>query len=439
MQLIAINAKKTRPSKSNTLSKKVGIAAAALLGMQSATTLADEPWKVEVAGLVYSESDDRVSAFEPVIQGVKEYGDNRRWDLKLVLDSLTGASPTGALPSDTIQTFTRPSGNGSYDVPAGELPKDDTFKDTRVAFSTNWQQPLSDSILGTLGANLSKEYDFASFGISGSLAFDFNQKNTTLNLGLGIESDQIDPEGGIPDPFSAMQPTSGIQPRVDSSDSKILTDLLIGITQVINRRMLMQFNYSLSQSDGYLTDPFKFLSVVNDTTGETVGADAYLFEHRPDSRTKHALFWRTKYRLDRDMIDISYRYLWDDWDISSHTIDFRYRWNFVANQYLEPHLRWYQQSEAEFYRPLLLESDVLNGTLPTYASADLRLAEFDATTLGFKYGYRTSNQSEWSVRAEFYQQSGNDKPDQLFGANANQSIFTDLDALILQVGYSFEW
>ena len=49
--------------------------------------------------------------------------------------------------------------------------------------------------------------------------------------------------------------------------SKDVTNILLGITQVINRHTLVQFNYSLSQSDGYLNDPYKILSVVDSVLG----------------------------------------------------------------------------------------------------------------------------------------------------------------------------
>ena len=80
--------------------------------------------------------------------------------------------------------------------------------------------------------------------------------------------------------------------RQGDSDSKTLTDVLLGVTQVINKRTIMQFNYSLSSSSGYLTDPYKLLSVIDATTGKTAvdvsGAPIYVYEQRPDSRTKHA-------------------------------------------------------------------------------------------------------------------------------------------------------
>ena len=50
----------------------------------------------------------------------------------------------------------------------------------------------------SLGVNLSSEYDFQSLGANAALARDFDDRNTTLSLGLAIEGDRIKPVGGTP-------------------------------------------------------------------------------------------------------------------------------------------------------------------------------------------------------------------------------------------------
>ena len=50
--------------------------------------------------------------------------------------------------------------------------------------------------------HLSKEHDYLSFIVSGSLAENFNQKNTTVSAGLSLAFDSIDPGGGRPVAFS---------------------------------------------------------------------------------------------------------------------------------------------------------------------------------------------------------------------------------------------
>ena len=110
-------------------------------------------------------------------------------------------------------------------------------------------------------------------------------------------------------------------------------DLLLGVTQILDRDTLFQFNHGVGSSSGYANDPCKFVSVVDAASGETVD---YLYEERPDSRFRQTLFGRVKYNLTGDVADVSYRYLNDDWDVSSHTLEMTYRFNLHDGMFLEP-------------------------------------------------------------------------------------------------------
>ena len=216
-----------------------------------------------------------------------------------------------------------------------------------------------------------------------------------------------------------------------------------GQWQVVTRDLITQFNYSYSDSSGYLNDPYKIVSVVDATSGDTVprqrgpgveGPDyEYRFESRPDNRAKHSLYGQAKYYMDGKVLDASYRYMTDDWDIDSHTIDLRYRWPLGDNGYLEPHLRFYTQTEAEFYTIGIIDDEAL----PSYASADYRLGDFDATTVGLKYGWTTAGGSDLSVRVELYSQDGDIPSDRLRGNQVGYVEYPDLDALIVQFSYRF--
>jgi len=410
-------------------------ASCTLLGLSNAAS-AEEPWQFDSAVLFYSETD-RVQAVEPVVTGRKNFGDDHWLNLKMVVDVLTGASANGATASGVAQTFTRPSGKGTYTAAEGETPLDDTFKDTRVALSASWEQPYTRLTKVTYGANFSAEYDFRSLSGNVSVAHDMNKRNTTLSAGISVESDQITPEGGIPTPFAEMVAAGNTTPREGDSETRSVIDLLTGVTQVVNRRMLMQFNYGISSSSGYMTDPFKIISVIDGTTGtNTAGTQGlpyqYFYEKRPDSRTKQSLFWQSKYHLSKDVVDISYRYVWDDWGITSHTLEGTYRWKLKGSHYLEPHVRFYQQGEADFYRHSLVEGEAL----PEYASADYRLGEFTGITLGLKYGMKISG-NDASLRVEYYNQSGDSSPNDAIGAQKNQDLFPDINAMLLQLRYTF--
>lgn len=423
-------------------------AACALLGTPAAQAEEEmlKDWKFDTAILYYGETD-RVSLAEGVINATKTNEDDSIFNVKFVIDTLTGSSANGAVAQPYAQTFSRPSGNGSYETKAGETPLDDTFQDTRVQVSSSWMQPFADTWRGTGAVNFSKEYDYMSVGLSGLLEKDLFMRNTTLSAGLSVQFDTIDPVGGKPTPLSSMVITmdddeyegedeTEFEDDDDeghhgngSSENKTTTDMLFGVTQVINRRMLMQFNYGLSLVDGYTNDPYKVLSVV-DAGGVTQDV---VYENRPDKRTKHSFFWQTKYALDNGVVDVSYRYATDDWDIDSHTIDSRFRFNFGEGSYIQPHLRYYQQSAAEFYRPFLNQSEAL----PMYASADYRVGEMTAYTVGLKYGQKMDNGHEWAVRAEYYQQDPKNAGFNEPGVLADLDLYPSVKAVILQFNYHF--
>lgn len=395
-------------------------------------------WDIDTSMLVYAESDGRIRDVSVNALARKELREDSFLGLTLALDTLTGASPSGAVRSHRVQTFTRPSGDGQYTVAPGEQPLDTTFQDTRVALAASWEWPISRLALASVGASFSDEYDYTHAGINAKLARDFNERNTTLSFGAALANDTIDPVGGAPLALAPMLGLGDLSNRAGGGLSKDVLDLLVGVTQVVSRHMVVQLDYSLSRSDGYLTDPYKVLSVVDPATGDPVagpagsGLDLYLFEKRPETREKQSVFALVKRDLGGDVLDASYRYMTDDWGVASHTLDLRYRWNFGAGQYLQPHLRFYRQSAADFYRTVLFQGS----PLPQSATADQRLGEIDGVTVGLKYG-RRMHRGELAGRLEWYTQTGTPSAGSAVGSLAKMDLFPDMNAIVGQLTYKF--
>jgi Protein of unknown function (DUF3570) len=371
-----------------------------------------------------------------VVSARRTDGNGRSMGLKLTLDALTGASPNGAAPQPTAQTFTSPSGNSSYSTPAGQLPLDPSFKDTRVALAASLDTPFGTDQRVALGASFSSEYDFKSLSVNAALARDFNQKNTTLSLGLAFEADRINPVGGV---APGLKPAFGDSAGRASNETRNVTDLLLGLTQVMNRRWLTQLNLGLGRGSGYHNDPYKVLSVVDGTSGLLTGS-RYVQEQRPTSRTRSSVYWQNKVHLTEDVIDVSYRYYRDSWGIRSHTLDFRYRYELAGGMHVEPHVRAYRQSAADFWRGWLVEGRDWSsgaGTTPlASASADPRLAAFNGLTLGLKFGMPMGQGRELSLRVESYRQSFK-QPADAPGALQALELAPTLKATTLMVGYAF--
>ncbi|MEH6453035.1 MAG: DUF3570 domain-containing protein [Psychromonas sp.] len=442
MQLTTAQVKPSKKSKHKNIRQLLKTATGCLLGATAAAQADSKEsffsgWETDIAILGYTEVD-RVSAIEPVVQTQKSFDDDSVLGFKLVVDSLTGASPNGASPSDQVQTFTRPSGNGSYQTPAGETPLDDSFLDTRVSFSSFYEHGLGRMDKMIWGGNVSKEYDFFSAGLSATYVHDLNNRNTSLSLGVSGEYDFIEPVGGIPIPLTQMQAASSPQTKGEGSDTRFLGEVLIGVTQIIDRKTLVVVNYGYSQSDGYHNDPYKVTSVVDDNSGSLVQGESlsgtYLYDSRPDQRIKHSLYSKVKRAFGEDSADLSYRYMWDDWGITSHTFNLSYRKNYNA-WYIEPRVRYYTQGEADFYYHSVTESQSEN--IGSYLTSDYRLAEMWSSTIGLKVGFKTPDGNQNSIRLEYYHQDGEKNPSNAVGVQKNYDLFPTLDAFIVQYTYSF--
>lgn len=415
----------------------------------AADSMSDE-WAFDSALAYYHESG-RVKAIEPIVNMSKTYGDGRTFSGQAVFDSLSGSSPNGALTSTKVQTFASPSGKSLsaapttyttssgqlvsesapiYTINPGQLPVDPSYHDQRLSLSGNWGLPISRLTTTQVGGKLSYEHDFVSVSANAGISRDFNQKNTTLSFQLNNEFDRLSPIGGAPvaaSDYALFQKGGG--------KTKDGVGAMLGLTQVMNRRWLTEFNLSVDRFKGYLNDPYKIISVI-DPSGNTTG---YLYERRPGTRTRKVAYWENKAAWGRLVLDGSLRYMADSWHVRSDTAEFSARWwNFDRDRYIEPTVRWYRQTAANFYTPWL---DSGGSKYIDYASADTRLAAFHAYTVGLKYGAKIEDSedqssSEFNVRVEYYQQTLDHRtpgPGSLQGLD----LYPGLKAILVQVGYKF--
>lgn len=411
---------------------------------------------IDSALLVYHEVN-RVQAIEPEINVSHQVDEDSTFSFGIAVDSLTGATPLGAVPSSLPQTYVRPykliplgtpvtvttaSGGStvvivppatgaktqtlgaSTTVAPYTYPLDHGFYDRRVAGHMGWEQALTQTLKVDGGIAYSKEHDYRSESVHIGLSQDFNAHNTTVSVAFNYESDLSFPLGGTPTPFTAMnEQWKGPNASLHEADA------VVGITQVMNRRWLATLTYSYSNAHGYQTDPYKIISVVDSVSGQPT---AQLYESRPDLRRKQSIFLENKIHLSRDVISLSMRAYKDDWGIKSVTADLRYRWQIGRNYYLETHVRYYSQGAADFFRYYLVSGEAL----PQYASADTRLAKFHAQTCGAKFGIPVDETSEVSMRIEYYDQHGNGSPTGAIGQLRQQNLFPDLKAYTVLLGYT---
>ena len=386
------------------------------------------------SALAYYHENGRVTAVEPLVNVSKVFADGESLDFNATFDALSGASPNGALSSRSSQTFTGPSGKAShaYTIAPGQLPADPNYHDTRFAAGGNWTLPLTRVDNLSVGGKFSVEDDFVSVTADASIAHDFNDKNTTLSFGIYNEFDSLHPIGGAP----AAGSDYALSEKQTGGKSKDGVGALLGITQVMTRTWLSELNLSVDRFKGYLNDPYKITSII-DSAGNTTG---YEFESRPDQRTRKSAYWENRVALSSQLSTaLSLRYMSDDWGVRSDTAQLHVRWSWSNRErYIEPTFRWYRQTAADFYTPFIMDT----ATQSTgFESADSRLGSFRALTYGVKYaqklrGLGSRTESEFSIRAEYYQQTFNEQvpvPASLQGLD----LYPGLKAILVQLGYRF--
>ncbi len=403
----------------------------------------------EATALAYGERG-RTNVVEPTARITRLFANGQSLSLQLGIDAITGASPTGALPAGrqlgTVQTTTTPSGQVQTTAPPAPnaIPLAQ-FHDLRGAFDAEWSAPVG-LLTPTLGGHYSRERDFQSAGGSGKLSVDLLQRTTTLTVGGGFEYDDVFPTVFGPGAGSSgaggegearlQQAVGWVDATVPDSARNFIKRVatgMVGISQVLSRRWLVGVDLSRSLERGYLTEPYKIVSVMQPDSGYTIGAYK---ERRPTTRDRRAVLASTVYHFARDVVHLSYRWYQDDWRVRSHTVDLAYRHDLpkVADGFwVEPHLRAYQQTGAYFYTPGFVQG----AALPEYATADQRLAPFSSGTVGATVGFKIPNTpGEWTVRAEYIGQFGKAHPGGVVGVQRGYDEFPRLDVGSLVVGYS---
>jgi uncharacterized protein DUF3570 len=372
--------------------QRLGAAACLLLAgsVPASAQVAAPGWQFEATGLLYGEQA-RARVLEPMGRLTRLYANGRALSLGLAVDAVTGASPTGAIPSGQVQTTT--SASGTVSGTTTDVTPTHAFEDLRAAADVSWVEPLGALLSTTTSAHYSREKDYASLGGGLKASVDLLGRLATVTVGGGYNRDRVFPTGGTP---VGLAPDT--DPRLPGEQPKEVVTGLVGLSRVVSRRWLLGVTASQARESGYLTDPYKVVSLVDPATQLPT---AQVTEKRPSLRTRDDVLGSSVYHLDHDILYVNYRYYWDDWGVRSHTLDVKLRHDLSSASWVQPHVRLYGQSPAWFFVYGLTHGP----PLPEFASADERLGPLRTTTFGGTYGFRLpGSRGQFTVRAEFLYQ-----------------------------------
>lgn len=265
----------------------------------------------------------------------------------LVYDAISGATPTGAPPSE----------------PGGQVPVVE-LKDTRRALSLapTW---VSGRFTSTPGVAYSKERDYESTGLSWNESIDFNQKNTTLNLGISRDFDRVLPNRGE---------------WIREAKSKDNTEFLVGLNQLLDPNTYVTANLTLGYSSGFPSDPYKRVVFPE------FNSVFLLPEKRPGYRFRQVFLTSITHFFTpaNGSAELSYRFHHDSYEIFSNTAELSWHQKLGRHVMVSPSVRFYEQTEASFYAPVISGDPRPDqgSPIPAYYSADYRLAHLRTWTFG---------------------------------------------------------
>lgn len=327
----------------------------------------------------YREADGRITVETSGTVVEQDLGTEMHLKLEGVLDAITGATPSGV-----------PAPAGSNQVDLSEL-----HPERRKAWNANFSRQFP-GVNVALGVGNSRESDYVSNGWSINTLTDFNQKNTTLLVGLAGTDDKIKV-------FFQR-----------SRAHKHTNDLIVGVTQLIDPLTSVSFNVTWGRADGYLGDPYRVVQknvelfpgvVLPLTFGET----------RPQRREKliGLVGLNRTFQEVHGALDATYRFYRDTFGTRAHTLDLAWFQHVSEKVILRPGLRFYSQSAARFYYYDLNQTAVNPNSgapriLGPYYSSDYRLSELQSFNYGLKVIWKATDRLELDAALEQYDMRGRD-------------------------------
>jgi hypothetical protein len=257
--------------------------------------------------------------------------------------------------------------SASIDVKLSASPYHETRKQENVGV-----QYLHGKTTYSMGYIHSKEPDYIANTTYYSISQDMFGDLTTVTLGYRRAWDQIFRDIKQPDGEIVNDPT--FHQRADHRGYSL------GISQILTRNLIANFNYDLLTDQGYLANPYRKIRYLSPGVGEgfTLADQVY-----PNTRTSNAAGIEMKYYLPwRAALTGQYRFFRDTWGVVAHTVGVDYTWPW-RQWIFDGTVRWYTQTHADFYSDLFPYANYQN-----FMARDRELASFTDWTIGAGASYQ---------------------------------------------------
>ncbi len=234
-----------------------------------------------------------------------------------------------------------------------------SIEDTRTEVSVTTRYYYDRGNAGFSYIN-SDEDDYESDAVALDGAFNSADGMTTYSAAVSASHDDI-------------KPTQGAVPTNTLKADKDISSAWVGVSRIVSKNAIVRIGLAYTYRDGFLTDPYK----KND--------------RRPDEREEWVLGtgYRQYFIWPDGALQADYRYFDDDWGVASHTLDLAWHQNLGERTQLIPFLRYYSQSEADFFANVA-------DTDQRYFADDYRLSAFGAVSGGLRVRHEIGN---WAISA----------------------------------------
>ncbi len=332
----------------------------------------------------YSDNND-VQVYSPSFSLMKTVSKNWLIGIKMRVDAIAsasirlGGSPALASP-DAQATASKRSG----------------FEDMRYAptFITSYDDGENKA---SFGLYYSTEEDYIAKAVFANYTRELNQGNTILGIGFSQSADTWEPANN----------------RKLPQDNRDELKIDLSMTQLLSPTASVQLVYSYMNSKGFLASPYPYMI----QNGQFIGLELY-----PDNRTGHAFAIKgLQYLDDANVMNYSYRYYTDDWDIDSHTLSAEWLHDIDDSWMIGVRMRYYTQTGSFFAKDI---GDYTPND--RYVATDYRMTAFDSYDFGIPVKYKPSLESPYTITfsIDYYRTSDNAYIKNWFGEDNTQAIYT---------------
>jgi len=343
----------------------------------------------------------------------------------------TQGNPLNVALNPVMHNQAQVSGNKIQQALSYASPEIRDQTDFKVGY--DWDNAALD-----VGGGASQERDYLSrFGNVG-LRLDFNQKQTTVNMGASYTNSDTHATWNMDTWTSILQPNvTNCSNGATICGNREDAAFNLAISQVLSKNSVISSGLAYTRSSGYLSNPYKavlainvdplwrqengispsaYSGVISGTTGGGNGS-GLMAEQRPTLRNQ--LTWDVDYKHYVEPLNaaakLNYSFFHDDWGINAHTFDAEWRQSLFSSWTVTPHVRYYTQTAADFYVPYVFTSDPFNANnygangmfsnaalVNRYFSSDQRLGGYGAISGGVAISKQFSRGVSMELGYEYY-------------------------------------